>query len=91
MVHLMPDHDQKPDRKKEDSLSRQLGTIPHDFHYLHDGDVVPAIHNFLEATDCNGLVTIAHEHSLMYKLLGKSVSRSLAQQMNVPMLVLHDA
>ncbi len=91
VVHLTQEQDKKPDRKKEDLLSEKLGTIPHDFHYLHDGDLVPAIHNFLEATDCNGLVTIAHEHSLMHKLLGKSVSRSLAQQTNVPMLVLHDA
>lgn len=91
IVHVLSEAGQRPDRKQEKALSEKLGTIPHDFHYLHDDNPVQAIHNFLEATDCNGLIAVAHEHSMLHKLFGKSVSRSLAHHIKVPILVLHDA
>ncbi|MFN0215163.1 MAG: universal stress protein [Saprospiraceae bacterium] len=90
IVHVLSNEGKKPDQKQEQALSERLGVIPHDFHYLHDKNVVRAIHNFLESTDCNGLVAVAHEHSLLHKLFAKSVSRSLAHQTRVPILVLHD-
>lgn len=90
VVHVLSEAGKKPDQKHEEALSEKLGTIPHNFHYLHDKNVVQAIHNFLEATDCNGLVAVAHEHSLLHKLFARSVSRSLAHHTKVPILVLHD-
>lgn len=90
IVHVFAHSEEKPDKKKEEALSQKLGTIPHDFHYLHDKDVPQAIHNFLEATEANGLVAIAHEHSLLHNLFAKSISRALAHRTRVPMLVLHD-
>lgn len=91
IVHVSNEQDHQPDPKQERALSERLGTIPHDFHYLHDHDIVQAVHNFLESTDCNGLVTVAHDHSLLHGLFAKSVSGALAQRTAVPMLVLHDA
>jgi len=91
IVHVLGENDQQSDKKQEEALSEKLGTIPHNFHYLHDKNIPQAIHNFLEATDCNGLVAVSHEHSLLHKLFGKSISRSLAQHTKVPLLVLHDA
>jgi nucleotide-binding universal stress UspA family protein len=91
IIHVLADPDKKPDPKHELSLSEKLGTIPHNYHYLHDKNIVQAIHNFLESTECNGLVAVAHEHSLLHKLFAKSVSRSLAHHTKVPILVLHDA
>lgn len=83
--------DKQPNKKQEEALSERLGTIPHDFHYIHDDNVAQAIHNFLESSDCNGLVAVAHEHSLLRRLFRKSVSQDLAQHTSVPLLVLHDA
>lgn len=91
VIHVVEDAQKKPDKKAEEALSARLGTIPHKFHYLHDTNVVRAINNFLEATECNGLVAVAHEHSLLHRLFAKSVSRTLAHQTKVPILVLHDA
>jgi len=91
IVHVSSEAGKPRDRKQEKELSEKLGTIPHDFHYLHDQNVVQAIHNFLESTDCNGLVTVAHHHSLAHKLFTKSVSGALAHHTKVPVLVLHDA
>ena len=90
IVHVLRDEDKQPNKKQEEALSERLGTIPHDFHYIHDDDIAQAIHNFLESTDCNGLVAVAHEHTLLRRLFGKSVSQSLAQHTSVPLLVLHD-
>lgn len=91
IVHVLSEPHKHPDKRNEEAFSEKLGTIPHNFHYLHDKNVVQAIHNFLESTDCNGLVAVAHEHSLLHKLFAKSVSRSLAHHTKVPILVLHDA
>lgn len=89
VVHVS-DHPGGPNRQQERVLSEKLGTIPHDFHYLHDRDVVQAVRNFMESTDCNGLVTVAHDHPALYKWFHKSVSQSLAHHTKVPILVLHD-
>ena len=91
IVHVLRDEDKQPDKKQEKALSERLGTIPHDFHYIHDDDVAQAVHNFLESTECNGLVAVAHEHTLVHRLFAKSVSRALAHHTTVPILVLHDA
>lgn len=91
IIHVLRDESQQPNQKQEEALSERLGTVPHDFHYIHDDNIPQAIHNFLESTDCNGLVAVAHEHSLLHGLFSKSVSRELAHHTTVPMLVLHDA
>lgn len=91
IVHVLGSGEKKPESRAEHALSERLGTIPHNFHYLHDDKVVSAIHHFLESTDCNGLVAVAHERTLIQKLFIKSVTRSLAHQTSVPMLILHDA
>jgi nucleotide-binding universal stress UspA family protein len=90
VIHVLPEPNQKPDLRSQNALSAKLDTIPHDFHFLHDKNIVQAIHNFLEATNCNGLVVVAHEHSLLHTLFSKSISRSLAHHTSVPILVLHD-
>ncbi len=91
IIHVSTKPGAPRDHKQEKAISEKLGTIPHDFHYIHDQDVVQAIHHFLESTECNGLVTVAHEHSLLHELFTKSVSRSLAHHSTVPILTLHDA
>jgi nucleotide-binding universal stress UspA family protein len=90
VVHVFPEPNGKPDLRSQNALSDKLDTIPHDFHYLHDKNIVRAIQNFMESTDCTGLVAVAHEHSLLHKLFSTSISRSLAHQTKVPILVLHD-
>lgn len=89
IVHVIQDQTKKPSKEAEASISKKLEDIPHLFHYLHDKNVPRAISHFMESIDANGLVTIAHEHSLLHKLFFKSVSRSLAHHTKVPMLVLH--
>jgi nucleotide-binding universal stress UspA family protein len=61
----------------------------HIFHYIHDNNVPRAIGLFLESVNATGLITVAHEHTLLHKLFFKSVSRALAHHTSVPMLVLH--
>ena len=90
IVHVLSKPDAQVSPQKENTFSEKLGTIPHDYHYIHDKNVPQAIHNFIEARDCNGLIAIAHEHSLLKRLFTPSISRSLAQRTHVPLLILHD-
>ncbi len=89
VLHVIEDPEKKPKKELEAQLSEKLEDIPHLFHYIHDKNVPRAISHFLEAINASGLVTVAHEHSLLHKLFFKSVSKSLAHHTTVPMLVLH--
>lgn len=89
VLHIIEDPEKKPKKELEAQLSQKLEDIPHLFHYIHDKNVPRAISHFLEAIDASGLVTVAHEHSLLHKLFFKSISRSLAHHTTMPMLVLH--
>lgn len=79
-----------PDKSHEQGFAQKLGAIPHDFHYLHDRDVIQAVMNFTESTDADMLIAVAHEHSLLHRLFYDSMTRKLAQRANMPMLALHD-
>jgi nucleotide-binding universal stress UspA family protein len=79
----------RPGKDLEMAVTRKLEDIPHIFHYIHDTNVSRALGVFLESVNATGLVTIAHEHTLLHKLFFKSVSRTLSHHTTVPMLVLH--
>jgi nucleotide-binding universal stress UspA family protein len=90
VVHVLVKPEAQPDRSHEESLSKKLDNIPHQFHYLHSTHIAQAISDFVESTEANGVVAVSHEHSLLHKLFSESVSRKLAHHTTVPLLVLHD-
>ena len=90
VVHVM-DKPGQPDIKEESAIGKALEGVKHDFHYLHDLETVQAVINFMESTDAEMLVAVAHEHSLFHRLFYESTTRKLAQSVSVPLLVLHDA
>lgn len=90
-VHILDKPGMELDKAREKSISQKFGTIPHDFHYLHDRDITQAISNFLEASNAGLLVAVAHEHSLFHRLFYESITRRLAHRIGLPMLTLHDA
>lgn len=89
VVHVA-DQPGATDKSHETAFSQKIGNLNHDFHYLHDRDIPQAVMNFAESTDANLLIAVAHEHSLMHKLFFDSMTRKLAQRVNIPMLALHD-
>lgn len=91
IVHIIDKPGEQPDKARENTLSHKLGTIPHDFHYLHDRDVAQAVSNFIESVDACTLIAVAHEHSLLHRLFFDSITRRFAHRIHVPMLTLHDA
>ncbi len=90
VVHVFSKAGAQPKKNEEDTLSKKLGSIPHQFHYLHSPNVAQAISDFVESTDANGVVAVSHDHTLLHKLFSESISRSLAHRTSVPLLVLHD-
>ena len=91
IVHILDKPGLAPDPAREKAIGQKLGKIPHDFHYLHDRDIIQAVSNFLEARDAGLLVAIAHEHSLFHRLFYESITRRFAHRIRLPMLTLHDA
>lgn len=89
VVHVI-DKPESDEKGHESAVSEKLGNIRHNFHYIHDRDVLQAIMNFSESTEANMLIAVAHEHSLMHRLFYDSMTRKLAQRVNMPMLALHD-
>lgn len=91
VLNILDKPGEHPDKNREQTFSYKVGSIPHDFHYVHDRDIAQAISNFIEGTDGGLLVAIAHEHSLLHRLFFDSITRRLAHRINIPMLALHDA
>ena len=89
VVHVLPEQETH-DPHLAQVFSAQMGAVPHDIHYLHNSDIAAAVQVFVESTECQGIVAVAHEHTLIRQLFGSSVSRSLAKHASVPTLVLHD-
>ncbi len=91
VLHVMahPDAPRQPEKEKQ--LSALLHPIPHEFHYLHDRDIVQATVNFIESLEANLLIAIAHKHSILHRLFFDRTSRRLAHRAHVPLLTLHDA
>ncbi|MBL7805620.1 MAG: universal stress protein [Saprospiraceae bacterium] len=90
VVHIIDKPGEREVQEKETALTKKLGDIPFDMHYLHDRDAAQAISNFIEATDAGLLIAVAHEHSLLYKIFNESLTRKLAHRIHVPLLALHD-
>lgn len=91
IVHIVDKPGEGRNTTREQSVSKKLGDMPHDFHYLHDRDIAQAVSNFIESTDAGILVAVAHEHSLLHRLFFDSITRRLAHRIHVPMLTLHDS
>ncbi len=91
IVCVLDEFTVRPSAQEERKLSEKLDKIQHEFHYLHNKNVEEAIHNFLESTECNGLVAVAHKHSWLRQIFVQSTTKNLAQQTTVPMLILRDA
>ena len=90
ILHVLPEN-ATPQVEQEKKISEKLHGIDHYFHYIHDKDVVNAIDNYIESTNSGVLAGVAHHHSLFHNLFSKSISRTLAGRVQIPMLVLHDA
>lgn len=90
VVHVFIDPDAEPSKKDEGDLGKKLDKIPHNFHYLHSSNIAQAVSDFVQSTKANGVVAVAHEHSLLQRLFSQSVSQKLAHHTTVPLLVLHD-
>ena len=91
VVHVLVKPDTEAGKKNEDTLSKKLDNIPHNFHYLQSANVAQAVSDFVQSTEASGVVAVSHEHSLLHKLFSESVSRKLAHHTTVPLLVLHDS
>ncbi|MCS6928175.1 MAG: universal stress protein [Saprospiraceae bacterium] len=90
VLHVMTQPDAPRQPEKERQLSAILKPIPHEFHYLHDRDIVQATINFIESLDAGLLIAVAHKHSIFHRLFFDRTTRRLAHRVHVPLLTLHD-
>ncbi|MFN0014758.1 MAG: universal stress protein [Saprospiraceae bacterium] len=91
IVHIIDKPGEERDMAREKSFADKLGSIPCDFHYLHDRDIAQAVSNFAESVDGGLLIAVAHEHSVIHRLFFDSITRRLAHRIHLAMLTLHDA
>lgn len=91
VLHVMAHAEAPRQPQKEQQLSAILQPIPHEFHYLHDRDIVQATINFIESLDAGLLIAVAHKHSIFHRLFFDRTTRRLAHHAHVPLLTLHDA
>ncbi len=90
VIHVTASPDTPRQVEKEQQLSAVLHPTPHDYHYLHDRDIVQAVINFIESRDAGLLIAVAHKHSVLHRLFFDRTTRRLAHRTHVPLLTLHD-
>ena len=91
ILHVMEHAEAPRQLEKEQQLSAILHSIPHEFHYLHDRDIVQAVVNSIESLDASLLIAVAHKRSVLHRLFFDRTTRRLAHRAHVPLLTLHDA
>lgn len=89
VLHVLRE-DEALNHQFEKGVGASLGTIPHHFHYLHSNNVTTAVDHFIQSTDAAGVIAVSHHHSALHQLFYRSVSRSLAERVQVPALVIQD-
>lgn len=90
VLHVLESPNQQPDEKKEAEFRHKFDGIELRFNYNHDSDVPQGIAHFVDSTKADLVCTISHPHGLIHRFFIQSTSRVLANQINVPLLVLHD-
>lgn len=71
-----------------DKVRKEISYPNLSFHVL-GGDIKETINKHIKENSADMLVLAAGQHTLLKKLRGKSVSKQLAQQINIPILVFH--
>jgi nucleotide-binding universal stress UspA family protein len=92
VFHCVPTNSQaRQDRKLEPELIEhaQYGNIS--YHQVKSDDVGKAIAGFIDSVKADMLVMFTHERDFYEKLLGRSVTRTMAFQSRVPLLVFNRA
>ncbi len=90
VLHVLESPSQQPDEKKEADFRDKFKDIELRFNYNYSTDVPVGIAHFLGEAKADLICTIAHPHGLIHRFFIQSTSRLLANQTNVPLLVLHD-
>lgn len=62
----------------------------HNFTIIQDDDVEEGIHKYLKKQPVELLAMIAQKQNLLERIFGKSYTRSMTKQTEVPLLVLHE-
>lgn len=92
VFHCLPaDSQARMDRKLEPELieNAQYGSIS--YHQVKSDDVGKAIAGFIDEINADMLVMFTHELDFYEKLFGRSVTRTMAFQSRVPLLVFNRA
>ncbi len=73
---------------EQNKLQQLIEPLNPQYHYVEDDDVMEGIEDFVEDEDADLLITVAKSYGFWESLLHKSVSQDLANQAEVPLLIL---
>lgn len=91
IVHVQRQGDPGSDEiAGEIQLDPVFSSIPHEFHIVRDSAVKHGIALYLEQNRTDLLVMVTHEHSFLDRLFGRSHTKSMVYDTQVPLLVLKD-
>lgn len=90
VLHVLAAPGEQPDEKSEANFRKKFDGMELRFNYNFNNDVPTGIANFLENEKTDLVCTIAHPHGVIHRLFVESTSKLLANQTDVPLLVLHD-
>jgi len=81
------DHSDSEEAKK---LSKFMGAVKHSYQHVKNSDIVEGITHYIDKHPTDLLVMIMRKHNLFNALFHSSITKQLAFQTQVPLLVIHE-
>ena len=90
MLNVSKDGIDTSDSEEAKNLSKYFGEIKHSYKHVKNNDIVAGISKYIQKNPTDMLVMIMRKHNLFNALFHSSITKQLAFQTRVPLLVLHE-
>lgn len=78
------------DSEEAKKLSSHIGPVKHSYKHVKSSDIVEGITRYIDKNPTDLLVMIMRKHNLFTALFHSSITKQLAFQTQVPLLVIHE-
>lgn len=90
LLHIQKEKETKSSIKQtaKNILGPALSKMDYDFHIITDTNIEKGIQEFISEHPTDLLVMISHPHNILQRMLGRTLTKNMSYQTNIPLLAL---